>query len=139
MCVIGHWVLSIICHGASSSILSLASIHPECKDLWHCRYSTYNGKQAVVQFLVSSAHSPGMRYNVNAFIVLQITGDQPVCVISPDQNWKHLEGLTLADPEYNKPGGIDVLLGVETFVEVICHGRRFGPHNTPIALDTAFG
>ena len=25
-----------------------------------------NGKQAVVQFLVSSAHSPGMRYNVNA-------------------------------------------------------------------------
>ena len=32
-----------------------------------------NGKQAVVQFLVSSAHSPGMRYNVNAFTVPQIT------------------------------------------------------------------
>ena len=96
-----------------------------------------DGKQAVVQFLVSSAHSPGVRYNVNAFIIPQITGDQPICMISPDRNWKHLEGLTLADPDYNQPGGIDILLGVETLVEVIRHSRRSGPHNTPTALDTA--
>ena len=80
-----------------------------------------------------------MKYNVNAFIVPQITGDQPVCVISPYRNWKYLEGLTLADPEYNQPGGIDILLRVETCVEVIRHGRRSVPHNTPAALDTAFG
>ena len=99
-----------------------------------------NERQAVVQFLVSSAHSPGMRYNVNTFIIPQITGDQPARIISSNRNWKDLEGLTLADREYNQPGGIDILLGrVETFVEVICHGRRSGPHNTPIAFDTAFG
>ena len=59
--------------------------------------------------------------------------------MSMHQNWKHLEGLTLADPEYNKPGAIDVLLGVETFFEVIRHARWFGPRNTLTALDTAFG
>ena len=98
-----------------------------------------DGKQAVTQFLISSVHSPGSRYNVNAFIVPQITGNQPACVISPIQDWKHLEGLTLADPEYDKPGGIDILLGVGIFIEVIRHGRRSGPPNSPAALNTAFG
>ena len=60
-----------------------------------------DGKQAVTQFLISSAHTPGMTYNVNAFIVLRITGNQPVCMISPSHKWKHLEGLVLADPEYH--------------------------------------
>ena len=98
-----------------------------------------DGKQAVTQFLVSSAHSPGMRYSVNAFIVPQITGNQPACMISPDHSWKHLEGLTLADPDYDKPGRIDILLGVGIFVKVIRHGRQMGPRNTPTALNTDFG
>ena len=98
-----------------------------------------DGKQAITQFLVSSVHHPGLRYNVNAFIVPQITGDQPICMISPDPNWEHLNGLTLADPEYNKSGKIDILLGVGIFVEVIRHGRRSGPQNTPTALNTDFG
>jgi hypothetical protein len=62
-----------------------------------------------------------------------------VCAVSFNHDWKHLEGLSLADPEYNKPGKIDILLGVEIFVEVICHGRRLGPRNTPTALNTEFG
>ena len=98
-----------------------------------------NGKQAVTQFLISSVHSDGMRYNLNAFIVPQITGDQPVCNVSPAQNWNHLDGLVLADPEYNKPGKINLLLGVGIFVEDIRHGRQPGPHDTPTALDIAFG
>ena len=96
-----------------------------------------DGKQAVTQFLISFAHSPGMRYNVNAFIVPQITGNQPACAVSFNQNWKHLEGL-ITDPEYNKPRSIDILLGVEIFVEVIRHGRRSGPHNAPTALNAEF-
>ena len=98
-----------------------------------------DGKQAVTQFLISSARSPSSRYSVNAFIVPRITDNQPACVISPNQSWKHLEGLALADPEYDKPGGIDILLGVGIFVEVIRHGRRSGPPNSPAALNTAFG
>ena len=98
-----------------------------------------DGKQSVTQFLISSTHSPGTRYNVNAFIVPQITGDLPTCPVNPGQDWKHLEGLTLADPEYNQPGKIDILLGVGIFVDVIRHGRRCGPHDSPMALNTEFG
>ena len=93
-------------------------------------------KQAVTQFLISSVCSDGTRYNINALIVPQITGDQPVYNISPGQNWKHLDGLVLADPEYNKPGKIDLLIGAAIFVEVICHGRQPGSRDTPTALDT---
>ena len=52
-----------------------------------------DGKQAVTQFLISSAHTPGMTYNVNAFIVPRITGNQPVCMISPShKQWRVQEG-----------------------------------------------
>ena len=80
-----------------------------------------------------------MRYSVNAFIVPQITGNQPACMILPAQSWKHLEGLALVDRDYDKPGKIDILLGVWVFVEVIRHGRWTGPHNTPTALNTDLG
>ena len=50
-----------------------------------------------------------------------------------------MEGLTLADPEYNKSERVDILLGVGIFVDVMRHGRRSGPGNAPTALNTAFG
>ena len=65
--------------------------------------------------------------------MLTPTGDQPICTISPGQNWELLDGLTLVDPEYNKSGRIDILLGVG----IIRHGRRVGI--TPTALNTDFG
>ena len=62
-----------------------------------------------------------------------------MCNISPSQNWKHLDGLILADSEYNKPGKIDLHLGVEIFVKVIRHSRQPRLRDTPTALDMAFG
>ena len=63
----------------------------------------------------------------------------PAHPVSAKRDWKHLEGLRLADPEYNKSGRIDVLLGVEVFLEVMCQGRRHGPSNSPTAINTEFG
>ena len=97
-----------------------------------------DGKQEMTQFLISSAYSPGLRYNVNAFIVSQITGNQPVYAVSLNQNCKYIQGLSLADPDYNKPGKIDILPGVDIFNEVIHHGWWSGPHSTPTALNTEF-
>lgn len=50
-----------------------------------------------------------------------------------------MQGLTLADSQYNTQGKIDILLGVEVFVEIIRQGRRSGPTHTLTALNTAFG
>ena len=45
----------------------------------------------------------------------------------------------LSDPDFGRPGRIDILLGVDVFVEVLMHGRRTGPPGTPIAFETLFG
>lgn len=60
-----------------------------------------NGKQSVTRFLILSTHSPARRPNVSAFIVLQVTCDIPAHPITTKRNWKHLENLKLADPEYD--------------------------------------
>lgn len=53
--------------------------------------------------------------------------------------WKHLAGIRLADPEFGTPGRIDLLLGIETFVEVIGQGQRSGAPGSPVALETKLG
>ena len=54
-------------------------------------------------------------------------------------SWQHLSGLPWADPGYGKPGRIDLLLGVEVFVDVLLNGRQTGPPGSPVALETKFG
>ena len=98
-----------------------------------------DGKQSVTQILISSMRSSGQKHKGNAFIVPQTTGDLPVYTLPHIQSWKHLDGLTLADPDYNKTGRIDVLLGIGVFVHVIPYSGRSGPYGSPTALNTAFG
>ena len=46
---------------------------------------------------------------------------------------------SLADPGFGQPGRIDILLGIDTYVDVLLHGRRIGPPGTPTAFETEFG
>lgn len=54
-------------------------------------------------------------------------------------DWDHLKNLTLADPNFDKPSTIDILLGAGLFSSVLRSGRVVGKSNEPIALNTAFG
>ena len=47
--------------------------------------------------------------------------------------------ISLADPGLGQPGRIDLLLRVDFFVDVPCHGWRSGTPDTPAALETEFG
>ena len=53
--------------------------------------------------------------------------------------WNHLKGLQLADPDFGRPGRLDLLLGVDVFVDVLLTGRRIGDLGTLTALETHFG
>ena len=97
------------------------------------------GKQSVTRFSIASSLTPSKEFTVNAIIVPQVTCDLPVLPITSKRDWTHLENPTLADPDYDKPGRVDLLLGAETFVAVIRHGRWSGPQNSPTALETEFG
>ena len=50
--------------------------------------------------------------------------------------WKHLDGITFADPTYGQPGRIDALLGVQVYAEIIRRGVWTGPR---VVLETTFG
>ena len=76
---------------------------------------------------------------MTAVLVPRITCDLPLNPIPLNIRWKHLEDITLSDPHFGRPGRIDLLLGVDVFVEVLMHVRRTGPSGTPIAFETLFG
>ena len=53
------------------------------------------------------------------------------------KKWKHLTDLQLADPTFGKPGGIDILLGVDILVPPA--GPVIGPPGSPVTFETELG
>lgn len=75
---------------------------------------------------------------LNAIILPRICSDLPSTIL-PKDGWNHIKNLNLADPEFYKPGTVDLLLGADLFPLIIRSGRVLGNTNEPIALDTIFG
>ena len=90
-------------------------------------------------FHVSLIQSPNDKIAVTAVVVPEVTCELPHYHIPFDSQWSHLSDLELADPEFGTPGRIDVLLGVDVFTQVLLHGRRVGPVNSPVGIETKFG
>ena len=76
---------------------------------------------------------------MTAVIVPCVTYDLPLHPIPFDLKWDHLSNLQLADPTFGQPGRIDIVLGVDVFVNILLHGRQFGPHGSPVAFEMEFG
>ena len=95
--------------------------------------------QSTVNFKVSFVYSPSRKFDVNATVMPQVMCNLPVYPVTSNPDWKHLKGLLLADPEFGKPGRVDILLGIETLVEVVHQGWRKGSSNLPTAIETEFG
>jgi hypothetical protein len=77
-------------------------------------------------------------YSLNALVLPRITSFLPA-ESCDKSNWPHLNGLVLADPDFNKPGSIDLLLGSDVFWNLLQDGRRSGPSNAPVALRSTLG
>ena len=78
-------------------------------------------------------------FAVSVIVVPRVTCDLPVHPVPFNYKWEHIKGLRLADPEFGKPGRVDILLGIETFVDIVRKGQRKGRQGTPIAIETTFG
>jgi hypothetical protein len=68
----------------------------------------------------------------------KITGMIPATFVD-SSDWGILEGLMLADENFNKPKSIDILLGADVFFEVLCHDKKTRPGNYPVLQDTDLG
>ena len=94
---------------------------------------------SVTHFSFSAVSYTNKKFSTTAIIVPRVTCDLPTRTIPIGLDWEHLSGLWLADPDFAKPGKIDILLGVDIFVDALLPGRRIGPPSSPTALETDFG
>ena len=95
--------------------------------------------QSISNFQISPVGSAKRRIELSAVVVPKVTCDLPLAPVPFDLSWTHISDLPLADPGFGLPGRIDILLGVDVFVDVLRHGRRSGPPGSPAALETDFG
>ena len=95
--------------------------------------------QSISSFQVSPVGPNKRKIGVTAVVVPKVTCDLPLAPVPYQLNWKHISDLPLADPGFGQPGRIDILLGVDVFIDVLHHGRRSGPPESPTALETEFG
>ena len=95
--------------------------------------------QSIATLQISAAHHNGRRIELTAIVVPKVTCDLPIHPVPFELSWKHISDLPLADPSFGQPGRIDILLGVDIFVDVLLHGRRIGLPGTPAAFETEFG
>ena len=80
--------------------------------------------QTIADFEVSAVQLPSKKFQVTAVVIPRVTCDLPLRTVHFNAEWKHLFGLRLADPDFGRPGRIDILLGVDVFVQALLHGRR---------------
>ena len=95
--------------------------------------------RSIASLRISSTHPNGRKIDLTAIVLPKVTCDLPVTPVPFDLSWTHLAGLTLADPAFGEPRRVDILLGVDLFVDTLCHGRRAGPAGSPVAIETEFG
>ena len=99
----------------------------------------HSSHQFAANFSISPVKSPHKKFDVTAIIVPRVTCDLPFAPIPLKKEWNHLEDIDLADPGFGCPGKLDMLLGIDIFVEAILHSRRIEPTETPMAFETHFG
>ncbi len=76
---------------------------------------------------------------MTAVIISKITGDLPGFPLHGVRNLHFLQNLTLADPNFNKPGRIDLLFGSDVLDQLMLPGEKFSIDRTLYVWETVFG
>lgn len=87
---------------------------------------------------IGSIHDNNYRYAFKTLITKTITNVNPK-TNKHSTEWKHLEGLPLADPKYFEASSIDLLLGVRELAEILLPGVIIGEPSEPVAQQTKIG
>lgn len=92
-------------------------------------------------FEIMSCYDPSIRFEIKAVVMKSISTNLPNKRFDiSDSDWSYLNGLQLADPKFNEPGGIDILIGAEHYLSLLLNEqKRHGPNGYPIAINTVFG
>ncbi|XP_075235077.1 uncharacterized protein LOC142332515 [Lycorma delicatula] len=76
--------------------------------------------------------------NISCLMLPQITSNVPCNVINY-KSWNLPSNLKLSDPEFYKPGNIDMLMGIELYFEIMKCDKRVRPGGFPVIFETELG
>ncbi|XP_075977746.1 uncharacterized protein LOC142977620 [Anticarsia gemmatalis] len=92
----------------------------------------------VVKMNIQSLHDPSFSLEVTAHVLSSLTSVMPDTKFQI-HDWPEIQNIGLADPRFNVPNKIDILLGAETYCRVLKAGLIKSPLGSPIAQDTHLG
>ncbi|XP_060810689.1 uncharacterized protein LOC106143274 [Amyelois transitella] len=92
----------------------------------------------VVKVTIQSLCDPTFKLQVKAHVLQTVTTVLPQRKFTPPR-WTELGRISLADPQYNSPNRIDVLLGSEVYCAILKKGLIKSPNDLIIAQDTYLG
>ncbi|XP_062700456.1 uncharacterized protein LOC134284909 [Aedes albopictus] len=78
------------------------------------------------------------KLTTSAYVLGKLTATLP-CQRFDVANMPYLEHLQLADPHFNQPGSVDVILGSDVFLSVLEAGQVKDPNGVPVAQRSIFG
>jgi hypothetical protein len=101
--------------------------HKQCK---HCKKpQRFNN--------LSSRHSD-WHTTLDCAILPNTTGIVPTSKLD-FSSWRIPKDIKLADEQFHQPGIIDLLIGADTFYEILPAGRRSRPGHYPVLRETFLG
>ncbi|XP_059050188.1 uncharacterized protein LOC131845171 [Achroia grisella] len=87
---------------------------------------------------LKSTTDPSFTMDVKAYVLKQITSYLPESRVSIG-DWDEFKNISLADPHYDTPNKIDVLLGAEVYSQIIKDGVIKSFAGSPVAQCTSLG
>ncbi|XP_062710724.1 uncharacterized protein LOC115256684 [Aedes albopictus] len=92
----------------------------------------------IVPLVISSRFNEETKLTTSAYVLGKLTATLP-CQRFDVANMPYLEHLELADPHFNQPGSVDVILGSDVFLSVLEAGQVKDPNGVPVAQRSIFG
>lgn len=98
----------------------------------------FNATKGMVTLVVRPPGKLSPVLTTDAVVINKICDHLPTSAVSIGSS-SFIHNLKLADPNFNIPGPIDILLGADLFPEIILDGNISGKDKEPSAINTVFG
>ncbi len=93
---------------------------------------------AVTSFIIKPRFPSTITIPVTALVVQEISKKLPKAKLN-SHNWSHLNNLQLADPNFNVPAHVDIMIGSDLFWGLLENETRKGQPGQPHAIKSSLG
>ena len=132
--------------GAAISVLSsrmMAQLQLQKTEDWMTvsgvESQTNSPARPTANLTISSFSNTGWSTSVKVVVLPKVTVDLPRHDLSAVKRMPHLQGLSLADPQFHQPRRVDLILDSDIFDEILLPKKIEGPPATPSAWETRLG